>query len=65
MEKKKTKVLTAVIRNKATIKGWLENLENNSGVFAQKDSRILMRESNYLTIFRLCAKVAVLKNHTS
>jgi len=65
MEKKKTRGLPAVIRNKATVEGWLENIEISSGVFAQKNIRILMRESNYLTIFRLCAKVAVLKNHTS
>ena len=65
MEKKKTKVLPAVIRNKATVKGWLDYIENNSCVFAFKNHQTLMRESNYLTIFRLCAKVAVLKNHTS
>ncbi|MGD9492844.1 MAG: hypothetical protein AB7V36_05775 [Bacteroidales bacterium] len=65
MEKKKTKKFPTVIKNKATVKGWLENLEISTGVFIQKDSQLLMCESNYLTIFRLCAKVAFLKNHTS
>lgn len=63
--KEKNKKIPTVIKNKATVKGWLENLEISTGVFIQKDSQLLMCESNYLTIFRLCAKVAFLKNHTS
>jgi len=65
MEKKKTRILPAVIKNKATIEGWLEQFNNNSGVFVPKTKLSLLQENNYLVIFKLCARVAFLKNHAS
>ncbi|HBG70003.1 MAG: hypothetical protein A2W93_06015 [Bacteroidetes bacterium GWF2_43_63] len=65
MEKKKTRILPAVIRNKATIEGWLEHFDNNSGVFVPKSNLALLRESNYLVIFKLCVNAAFLKGNAS
>jgi len=65
MEKKKTRILPAVIKNKATIEGWLEQFNNNSGVFVPKTKLSLLRESNYLVIFKLCVNAAFLKGNAS
>ncbi len=65
MEKKKTKLLPAIIKHRATIEGWLELMDKNTGLFARKGYKSILKENNYLTIFKLCASAASLKYNAS
>jgi len=65
MEKKKTKLLPSCIKNRATIEGWLDIIDKNTGLFARKGYKSLVKENNYLVIFKLCTNAASLKHNAS
>lgn len=65
MEKKRLRHHPAIIRNRATIEGWLKVLEKNSGVFIRNDFHSISQENNYLVVFKLCAHSTILKNRCS
>lgn len=65
MEKNKTRRHPAIIRNKATIEGWLRLLEKNSGVLIRKDYHSIPLENNYLIVFKLCAYSTIIRNRCS
>lgn len=44
MEKKKTKLLPAIIKHRATIEGWLELMDKNTGLFARKGYKSILKE---------------------